>query len=94
MHENNYNTPKLIPDENTVKPVLSGRSKKTKKKILKTNDCLMQVKSIAECSREHSAIFSTYIKLKSVFKTYVSSFFEWPHKTGFTVSQKFFRSYS
>ena len=32
----------------TVKPVLSGHSKKTK--ILMTNGSLMKVKSIAECS--------------------------------------------
>ena len=93
MHVNNYNTPKLITDENTVNPVLSGHSKETKKKIFKTNR-LMQVKNIAECSREHSAILSNYIKLKSVFTTYVLSIFEWPHKTGFTVSRKLFCSYS
>ena len=33
----------------TVKPVLSGHSKKDKTKVLKTNYRLMQVKSIAEC---------------------------------------------
>ena len=36
---------------------------------------------------EHSAIFSTSIKLtlNFVIKTYVSSIFEWPLKTDFTV---------
>ena len=34
----------------TVKPVLSGHSKIDKTKILKTNDSLMKVESIAECS--------------------------------------------
>ena len=35
---------------NTVKPVLSGHLKKTKM-VSKTGYCLMQVKSIAECSK-------------------------------------------
>ena len=34
---------------------------------------------------EHSAILSTCIKLPHGFKTFVSSIFEWPLKTGFTV---------
>ena len=45
----------------------------------------MQIKSIAECSKEHSAILSIFIKLPFVFKTFFSSYFEWPLKTGFTV---------
>ena len=36
---------------NTVKPVLSGHSKRTPKLVFKTNYCLIQVKSIAECSK-------------------------------------------
>ena len=35
--------------------------------------------------RMHSAILSTFIKLPIVFKTFVSSIFEWPLKTGFTL---------
>ena len=35
---------------------------------------------------EHSTILSTFIKLPFAFKTFVLSIFEWPHKTGFTVS--------
>ena len=35
--------------------------------------------------REHSAILSTFVKIPFVFKTFVSSIFEWPLKTGFTV---------
>ena len=35
---------------NTIKPVLSGHSKIDKTKVLKTNDSLMKVESIAECS--------------------------------------------
>ena len=45
---------KLLPMSEksiTVKPVLSGHSKKTKNLVLKTDYCLMQVKSIAECSK-------------------------------------------
>ena len=34
----------------TEKPVLSGHSKTDKTKVLKTNDSLMKVESIAECS--------------------------------------------
>ena len=46
----------------------------------------MQVKSIADCSKgEHSAIFSTSIKLPFVIKIFVLSIFEWPFYTGFTV---------
>ena len=34
---------------------------------------------------EHSAILLTFIKLPFGFKIHVSSIFEWPLKTGFTV---------
>ena len=46
----------------------------------------MQVKGIAECSKEHSAILLTFIKLLFVIKIFVLSIFEWPLKTGFTVT--------
>ena len=36
---------------NAVKPVLSGHSKRTSKMVFNTNYRLMQVKSIAECSK-------------------------------------------
>ena len=49
----------------------------------------MQVKSIAECSREHSAILLTFIKLPFVNKTFVLSIFEWQFYTGFTVCVSF-----
>ena len=51
--------------------------------VFKTNYRLMQIKSIAECSK--IAILSTFIKLPFVFKTFVLSIFEWPLKTGFTI---------
>ena len=36
--------------QNTVKPVLSGHSKKDKTQVLKTNGSLVKVESIEECS--------------------------------------------
>ena len=42
----------------------------------------MQVKSI---QGEHSTIFSTFIKLSFIIKTFVLSIFEWLFYTGFTV---------
>ena len=71
-------------EQYTVKPVLSGHSKRPKF-VFQTDYCLMQVKSIAECF-EHSAILLTFIKLPFVFKTFDLSMFDWPLKTGFTVS--------
>ena len=45
------------------KPVLSSHTKEDKKLVFKTIYGLMQVKSIAECSKgEHSAILLTCIK--------------------------------
>ena len=69
----------------TAKPVLGRHPQKGLKLVFKTDNCSMQVKSIAECSlgapREHSAILSTCIKLPSVCKIFVMSIFEWPLKT-------------
>ena len=45
----------------------------------------MQVKSIAECSKEHSTIILTFIKLSFVIKIFVLSIFEWSFYTGFSV---------
>ena len=50
----------------TVKPVISGHSKKRQKMVFKTDYRLMQVKSIAEYSK-------TFIKPPFVFKTFVLS---------------------
>ena len=47
--------------------------KEDQKLVFKPDFCLMQVKSVAECSKEHSAILSTFIKLPFVFKTFVLS---------------------
>ena len=48
----------------------------------------MKVKSIAGCAKgsKHSAIHSTFIKLKFVIKIFVVSILEGPFDTGFTVS--------
>ena len=70
----------------TVKPVLSGHSKKDKTKVLKTDGRSMQVESLAECSREHSARLFTCIKPYLVLKTILGLFFEWLLKTGITVT--------
>ena len=51
-----------MPFSGTVKPVLRGHLKKDKTKVLMENGSLMEVKSIAECSFEHSAILLTCIK--------------------------------
>ena len=56
---------------NTVKTVLSGHSKRTLD--FNTDPRLMQVKGIAEWSKEHSAILSTYTKLPLTIKTFVLS---------------------
>ena len=42
-------------------------------------------KVLQNVPREHSAIFSTFIKLPFVFKTIVLSIFEWPLKTALLV---------
>ena len=66
-----------------VKRPLSKRPKM----VFQTNYPLMQVKSIAECSkRKHSAILSTFIKQPVVIKIFVLSIFEWPFYTGFTIT--------
>ena len=67
----------------TVKPVLSSNGRPNL--VLKTENRLMQVKSIAECSK-HSAILSTFIKIPFVIKIFaLSIYFEWPFKTDFTI---------
>ena len=68
----------------TEKPVLSGHLKRRPKIVFKTDYHLMQVKSIAECSK-HSAILLTFINLPFGIKIFVLSIFEWPLNRGFTV---------
>ena len=40
---------------------------------------------LSECSKEHSAILSTFIKLPFVIQIFVLSIFEWPFYTGFCI---------
>ena len=59
-------------------------TQKDLKLVFKTNNRLMQIKSIAECSKGHSAILKTFIQLPFDIKIFVLSIFEWPFYTGFT----------
>ena len=70
--------------KNTVKPVLSGHSERRSKLAFKTNYPLMQVKSIAECSK--GSILQYFQSALSYHLSLVLSIFEWPLMTGFTVS--------
>ena len=73
--------------KSSVKPVLSGHSKRPK---IGFQDRLLLNAGQKYCTMlqgEHSAILSTFIKLPFGFKIFVLSIFEWPHKTGFTVCE-------
>ena len=62
---------------------------KDNKLVFKTIYRLMQIKSIAECSRGAfciSALHLTFIKLPFVIQIFVLSIFELPLYTGFTVN--------
>ena len=52
IHDHNTTVTRchIVSYESTVKPVLRGRSKMDKTKVLKTTGSLMKVESIAECS--------------------------------------------
>ena len=73
-----------VSNISTAKLVLSGHSKRTPKLGFNTNYHLIQVKSIAECSHEHSAILSTFMKLPFSTKAFVLSIVKWP----FTVRKR------
>ena len=78
---------RIILELYTVKPVLSGHSKWTPK--IGFNDRLSLNAGQNYCRMlqgEHSAILLTFIKLPFVIKAFVISIFEWPLKTGFTVT--------
>ena len=63
----------------TVKPVLSGHSKKKTKIGFQDRLSLNAGQKFCRMLREeHSAILSTFIKLSFAFKTFVFSIFEWP----------------
>ena len=70
----------------TVKPVLSGHPKRTPKLDFNSDYRLMQVKSIAECSKGSILqYFWPSLELPFVITICVLYIFEWPLKTGFTV---------
>ena len=78
-----------IEEWNTVRPVLSGYSKRRPK--ISFQDQLSLNAGQMYCRMllgEHSAILLTFIKIPFVFKTFVFFYFEWPLKTGLTVHQK------
>ena len=57
-----------------------------RKLVFKTNNGLMNVKSIAECSKgEHSAIPLTFIKLSFIIKIFFLFIFDLPFYPVFTV---------
>ena len=66
----------------TVKPVLSSHSKRRPKIGFQGR---LSFNAGQKYCREHSAILSTWIKLPSVFKTFIFSILKWPLKAGFTV---------
>ena len=70
--------------EDTVKPVLSGHSKRTQKLVLIPIFGLSRSKVLQDAPLEHSAILSTFIQLPFSIKTIVLYIFEWSLKTGFT----------
>ena len=75
----------LQVDLYTVKPVLSGHSKR---RLTLFSERLSLNAGQTYCrmlQREHSAILSTFIKLPFVIKIFVLSILEWPRKTNFTV---------
>ena len=75
----------------TVKPVLSGHSKRRPK--LGFQERLSLTAGQKYCRKlqgEHSAILLTCIKLPFDIKIFVLSIFEWSLKTGFTVFGKIY----
>ena len=70
----------------TVKPVLSGYSKRRPKLVFKTDYLSLSAgqKYCRMLQAEHSAILSAFIKLPFVINIFVLSIFECPLKTGFT----------
>ena len=70
----------------TVKPVLSGHSKRRPKLVFKTNRSSLNAgqKYFRMLQGEHSAIISTFIMLPFAIKA-ILSIFELPFKTRFTV---------
>ena len=78
----------------TVKPVLSGHSKRRQKigfqdqLLLNAGQKYYRMLPLQNAPWEYSVILLTFIKLSLVFKILVPSIFEWPLKTGFTEINK------
>ena len=71
----------------TVKPVLSGHSKRRQKIGFQDRLSLNAGQKYCRMLQgEHSALLSTFIKLLHVIKIVVLSILEWPLKTGFTIN--------
>ena len=71
---------------NTVKPVLSGHSKRTQHFCFYYQISLnADQKYCRMLQREHSAILPAFINLPFSINMFVLSIFKWPLKTGFTV---------
>ena len=70
----------------TVKPVLSGHSKIDKTYVLMTNDSLMKVESMAECSPwSILQYFWPALSDDRYWKPIFGLLFEWPLKKGVAV---------
>ena len=71
---------------NTVKSVLSSRSKRRPKVVFSDRFLLNEGQKFCRMFQwEHSAILSTFIKLPFIIKIFVLPILEWPLKTGVTV---------
>ena len=74
---------------NTVKPLLSGHSKRIPEIDFQDRLSLNAGQKYCRMLQgEHPVILSTFIKLSFAFKTFVLSIFEWPLMTGFIVVGK------
>ena len=66
--------------------LIGHHSKRRPKLVFKTDYRLIQVKSIAECSKRNILqYFRPSLSYHLHIKTFVLSSFEWPFKIGFTV---------
>ena len=75
----------ILTADDTVKPVFSGHSKKTKIGFQDRLSLIAGQKYCKKLQGEHSAILLTFIQLLFNIKIFVLSFFELPLKTGFAV---------
>ena len=71
----------------TVKPVLTGYSKRPKIGFQDQLSLYAGQKYCRMLQGEHSAILSTFIKLPFAINTFILSIYQLPLKTGFTVSE-------